>query len=99
MVYDRKLESCEVTNESGLVNAVSTTGGATSAIQTSTTTGSSKMFKPGNWSYGDNPLAFTQTPCAFCTLKRECAPGNRINPQNCVYMKDWCSVSKQIIDF
>ena len=60
MVYDRKLESCEVTNESGVVNATSTSGGGTSAIQTANAaTGSGKMFKPGNWSYGDNPLAFT----------------------------------------
>lgn len=52
MVYDRKLENCEVTNETG---GVSSTGNLTTSVMT----GSTKMFKPGNWSYGDSPLAFT----------------------------------------
>ena len=46
-------------------------------------------YKAANWQYPGHSTAYTSSPCAACTLRSECGPTNRINPQTCQYMKAW----------
>ena len=47
-----------------------------------------QVFKAANWGYTTgtkledycHDVAYTKTPCAHCSLKKECGPNNYINP-------------------
>ena len=56
--------------------------------------GETAVYKAANWGYpgsGEDQyqLAYTETPCAHCKLRKECGQFNKINPQTCKYMQAW----------
>ena len=45
------------------------------------------VFRLCGLKYPFGALEYSGTPCAFCPVRSQCAPGNLINPRSCEYMQ------------
>ena len=50
--------------------------------------GTDITYQSSNWLM-EEPSSYGQIPCSYCQVKKDCAPGNKINPESCQYMKKW----------